>query len=127
MSRVDEIQAKLTETVSDKRTLQRAVIAAANTEAELREELASLEAMKAKSDEPREWSVVITQDGDIAPRGYGGDCITVIEKKPIVITDELSQKMINAGRGFVITTGWWVRALKAAGIDATAEARAGDD
>lgn len=134
MSRIDQIQAKLTETVSDKRTLQRAVNVTVEKEAELRKELAALKA----ETKPREFVIGIDKSGNVVSlANYGSDLhfyfqgnvprvdkfIPAIEKKAIVVTVDMAAKFyraFNSEMGFVHQHKRMVTGLNAIGIEAMA-------
>ena len=129
MSRVDELQAKIEASYRNRQVLVKAF----DDEVQRYEkEIASL---KAESEKPREWHMFLSPAGCLVPMKYfmqslgkGGmvECapITVIEKKPIVVTREMAKKMAReAPDGRTDIPEFWVPAFRAIGI----EARAGDE
>lgn len=120
MSRIEELELRIKHLHVGKETIETSLATQQEIILEAEKELADL-----KADRPREWMIFLSSDGRMSALPWHATQLPtiVIEKKPIVITTELAQKMIDAGRGFVVTPAWFVRALKAAGI----EARCGDE
>ena len=130
MSRVDELQAKIEASYRNRQVLVKAF----DDEVQRYEkEIASL---KAESEKPREWQMFLSPAGCLVPMKYfmqslgkGGmvECapITVIEKKPIVVTVDMADKFHREYNkfGVYIKSEILLNSLKAIGI----KARTGDE
>ena len=130
MSRVDELQAKIEASYRNRQVLVKAF------DDEVQRYEKEIAALKAESEKPREWNMFLSPAGCLVPMKYfmqslgkGGmvECapITVIEKKPIVITQEMTYHFNSECQrlGTYSDQEILVSALKSIGI----EARMGDD
>lgn len=121
MSRVDELQAKLTAQRRMVDASQSNLDAQRKIEQDMANELAAL---KAESEKPIEQIAYAGPNGALSfIYSHGWRQLTLVEKKPLVVTREMVTKMQSVYWGASVSPDpltLWVKTLKVAGIDAEA-------